>query len=649
MAIKIGANLAYNGKLPNFERDSFETKAAMKAFDENSVNEGHLSYCEEDGNIYQYKHTNTVDATTGRWRLFKTDIVVDAELNGTSTNPIQNKTAFDALMLKGDAAALAAYQPKYNADYVAASDFDYSELPNDIDTIDLNGYTMTVSVDNTIVHGYCYNGSINVTSNQVTLGRSCNNVSIYSEDEAFCKNGEGVTFTNCNLVQITIDADCECENSHISSCVIKSFYVIKSSLLGGCTFVVPYDDEGNIVNSVIDGVLYHKCAIKNNKPIEIGYESNIASPSVSGNAPSCEAVKTALQLKADKTQLNDLATKTELNSKADASALNNYVTTATANTTYAKKSDITNIYKFKGTKTNYADLPTTDRVTGDVWNITNADAEHGIKAGDNVAWNGTEWDNLSGVVDLSAYATKNSVAKKVDIRGISSFNSAEEGKQQIQRIVTINIPNNRYQTGFLGLTLMCRAGKFVHVLITINNDNIPGIVNVVETSIVSYVNEPLYYVHDEANSKVMLYYKMDAYDTITAKVTDKDANMNFTWEIDFTPVDALPEGAIQVHNINRNKKNLFYSTPKDTAGNPTFRAIDITDLPDLSSKYSTKADIATINGSIADVRASLESTQIDFVDLRNKVKAMPKTVFITQAAYNALTTKDPNTIYYING
>lgn len=178
MAIKIGANLAYNGKLPNFERDSFETKAVMKAFDENSIDEGHLSYCKEDGNIYQYKHTNTADATTGRWRLFKTD--ADAVLNGTSTNAIQNKAVFDALKLKADAAALGAY---------------------------------------------------------------------------------------------------------------------------------------------------------------------------------------------------------------------------------AKKSDITNIYKFKGTKTNYADLPTTNRVTGDVWNITNADAEHGIKAGDNVAWNGTAWDNLSGTVDLSAYAT----------------------------------------------------------------------------------------------------------------------------------------------------------------------------------------------------------------------------------------------------
>ena len=202
MAIKIGTNLAYNGKLPNFERDSFDTKAAMKAFDENSIDEGHLSYCKEDGNIYQYKSANSIDATTGKWRIFKTDIVVDAELNGNSTNPIQNKAAFDAL-----------------------------------------------------------------------------------------------------------------------------------------------------------------------------------------------------QLKADKTQLN------------------NYVTTATANTTYAKKSDITNIYKFKGTKTNYTDLPTTNRVTGDVWNITTADAEHGIKAGDNVAWNGTAWDNLSGTVDLSAYATTSTTdAMSADIK-----------------------------------------------------------------------------------------------------------------------------------------------------------------------------------------------------------------------------------------
>ena len=67
------------------------------------------------------------------------------------------------------------------------------------------------------------------------------------------------------------------------------------------------------------------------------------------------------------------------------------------------------------------------------------------------------------------------------------------------------------------------------------------------------------------------------------------------------------------------------------------------------SNYATKAEITTINNNIADLHSSLESTQTDFVDLRNKVNAMPKTVFITQAAYNALTTKGANTIYYING
>ena len=33
----------------------------------------------------------------------------------------------------------------------------------------------------------------------------------------------------------------------------------------------------------------------------------------------------------------------------------------------------------------------------------NADAAHGVNAGDNVAWNGTTWDVLAGTMDLSAY------------------------------------------------------------------------------------------------------------------------------------------------------------------------------------------------------------------------------------------------------
>ena len=415
MAIKIGANFAYNGKLPNFERDSFKTKAAMKAFAENSINEGHLSYCEEDGNIYQYKSANTVDATTGKWRLFKTE--ADATLNGTSTNSIQNKAVFEALKLKADAAALDKYQPKYKADYIAKADFNYSELAADVQVIDLNGYTITISTP--ISDIIIYNGEIKVVDETIELdAMTVYNAHVYPETNKTHVTIVDSIFYNCHIDYPKFTSGgAEFHFCTIDDCIFdNNVPFVTNSIITGYT-IIGYNSQ-QMINVIINQKTYKVAIIKDNKFVEAGYASDIyASNVAASNAPSCEAVKTALQLKADKTQLNGLATKTELNSKADASALSNYVTTATANSTYAKKSDISNVYKFKGTKTNYAGLPTTNRVTGDVWNITNADAEHGIKAGDNVAWNGTEWDNLSGTVDLSAYATTTTTdAMSADIK-----------------------------------------------------------------------------------------------------------------------------------------------------------------------------------------------------------------------------------------
>lgn len=62
---------------------------------------------------------------------------------------------------------------------------------------------------------------------------------------------------------------------------------------------------------------------------------------------------------------------------------------------------LTSAVKYKGTKASYAELPTVGNVTGDMWNITAADASKGVKAGDNVVWNGTAWDVQSGTVDLA--------------------------------------------------------------------------------------------------------------------------------------------------------------------------------------------------------------------------------------------------------
>ena len=88
------------------------------------------------------------------------------------------------------------------------------------------------------------------------------------------------------------------------------------------------------------------------------------------------------------------------------SDLQGYKTTVAE--TYATKSEISAAFIYKGSKDNYSQLPSSGNKTWDVWNIVNADPTHGVKAGDNVAWNGTAWDVLGGVTDLSAYFNKTS-------------------------------------------------------------------------------------------------------------------------------------------------------------------------------------------------------------------------------------------------
>lgn len=74
----------------------------------------------------------------------------------------------------------------------------------------------------------------------------------------------------------------------------------------------------------------------------------------------------------------------------------------------AEQLGLTTVYQYKGSVATYADLPTTGQKVGDVYNVETADPDHGIKAGDNVAWDGTQWDILGGNHDLSGYAQLNS-------------------------------------------------------------------------------------------------------------------------------------------------------------------------------------------------------------------------------------------------
>ena len=74
---------------------------------------------------------------------------------------------------------------------------------------------------------------------------------------------------------------------------------------------------------------------------------------------------------------------------------------------------LTGVMKYAGQVNDYSDLSDKTKNRGDVWNVVNADDAHGVKAGDNVVWNGADWDNLSGYVDLSSFAQKDDYQKVI--------------------------------------------------------------------------------------------------------------------------------------------------------------------------------------------------------------------------------------------
>lgn len=83
---------------------------------------------------------------------------------------------------------------------------------------------------------------------------------------------------------------------------------------------------------------------------------------------------------------------------------------------------LSSVLNYKGSVDNYSDLPA-DAVKGDVYNVKNADATHGVKAGDNVAFDGEAWDVLAGTVELSGYLTKTEAE--------TTYVAKEEGKTLI--------------------------------------------------------------------------------------------------------------------------------------------------------------------------------------------------------------------------
>lgn len=148
------------------------------------------------------------------------------------------------------------------------------------------------------------------------------------------------------------------------------------------------------------------------------------------DVPTSSDLTNRLESYAKKTDMNSTITnelrpyaKTIDVNSTIANELKPYAKTADLDV-YAKKSDITKAVHYRGSVDTFDDLPKSGVLVGDMYNVVKADTIHNIKAGDNVCYNGNEWDNMGGTVDLSDYATKSDVEKAV-MGGIQTATESE--------------------------------------------------------------------------------------------------------------------------------------------------------------------------------------------------------------------------------
>lgn len=155
----------------------------------------------------------------------------------------------------------------------------------------------------------------------------------------------------------------------------------------------------------------------------------LKSESISGGAVDTKLADYIKTADVD-SKLTIYAKTTDVDSKltayAKSSDLTSYIKTETVNNKltayaktadlfiYAKKSDIAKAVNYRGSVNSYGELPKSGIAVGDMYNISTADKANGIKAGDNVVYNGNSWDNMGGTIDLSGYATKEELNRKMN-------------------------------------------------------------------------------------------------------------------------------------------------------------------------------------------------------------------------------------------
>ena len=121
MSIQVNSNFNYKGSKPNFERDQFETLELMRSADERSLDNGHISYCEETGLHYVFKNTNADDYMLGKWREYSgSNSKILQVKNVITSETIGSTEIINYSLLASDISELKADQLIYDTNGIVA-------------------------------------------------------------------------------------------------------------------------------------------------------------------------------------------------------------------------------------------------------------------------------------------------------------------------------------------------------------------------------------------------------------------------------------------------------------------------------------------------------------------------------------------------
>lgn len=183
-------------------------------------------------------------------------------------------------------------------------------------------------------------------------------------------------------------------------------------LCGNGTWATPNDTTYSPVTTTTNGLMTSNDKVKldgietgANKYVHPTYASHNsglykitvdATGHVSGTTAVSKADITALGIPSTNTTYST-ATQTVngLMSSTDKKKLDGFLSASS----YALKTDLAGLYKYKGSITS-ASLPTANQIVGDTYNLTDA-SEYG-PAGTNVAWTGEAWDALGGLFVINS-------------------------------------------------------------------------------------------------------------------------------------------------------------------------------------------------------------------------------------------------------